>query len=551
MDPIIFDTTLREGFQTPGGIGGSLEERVYAAAIIQRFAHWVELGIPANPVDYPIISAIRDTFKEKGYPAGIAVLARCNPADIEKSAEVMGTYEPNMIHLFVGTSEQHRKNRFKQQKSVNEYQQLIKDSVQMAASSPVFSRVMFSPEDAYRTFMQDPELLIEFINAAKEGYDAGNNTVGRQQPIIFNLPDTVGYSTIMEFGGMIQKVQEVLGDSIELSVHGHNDSKMALAQAIDVYQRFGVPWIQTTRGQLGERNGIASTEDVIKVLVERGVLRDSRITEAENLKDLDASTRAVLWALGRDVPEEHLDRVCISTAGIHTDLTTKDTSTYHIHGDRFGSVPIIELGPTSGRAQVIDLLEKHEIEYTEDRLVVFTDQLKKVANERKSPLSTTHVLYEAMREFCGCKPRLSVDRYTVTTTEEGSTRLIMRGQIDGRRFNVVNDSYGPVEASMDLLNKLINRERGTNEIIQLYSYKTRIIPVLGKEFLIWDGQLPKMPQSIGNDAHLAISLTFLNGSGTYHGWARHRNSTNAEVEAVIDGMTKMYTLQQEENQLKF
>src|SRR3989338_6054178 len=72
--PEIFDTTLREGFQTPGGIGASLEERIYAAALIQRYSHWVELGMPANNVDYGIISIIRDRFLQEEYPVGIAVL---------------------------------------------------------------------------------------------------------------------------------------------------------------------------------------------------------------------------------------------------------------------------------------------------------------------------------------------------------------------------------------------------------------------------------------------------------------------------------------------
>src|SRR3989344_7436506 len=169
VEPIIFDTTLREGFQTPGGIGASLDERVYVTALIQRYAHWVELGMPANNVDYGIISAIRDRFLEENYDVGIAVLARCNPKDIGRSEEVMENYPNNLIHLFVGTSNQHRGARFSTPKKVEEYEELIRSSVGDAASRATFSRVMFSPEDSYRTWDQDHKLLIDFIKAAKEG----------------------------------------------------------------------------------------------------------------------------------------------------------------------------------------------------------------------------------------------------------------------------------------------------------------------------------------------------------------------------------------------
>src|SRR3989338_3687870 len=97
VEPIIFDTTLREGFQTPGGIGASLDERVYVTALIQRYAHWVELGMPANNVDYGIISAIRDRFLAEKYPVGIDVLARCADVDIDRAADVMSDYPNSLI----------------------------------------------------------------------------------------------------------------------------------------------------------------------------------------------------------------------------------------------------------------------------------------------------------------------------------------------------------------------------------------------------------------------------------------------------------------------
>src|SRR3989344_8354573 len=299
----LFDTTLREGFQTPGGIGASLEERVYAAALIQNYVNWVELGMPANNVDYGIIQAIRDKFLQEKYPVGIAVLARCNDMDIERSAQVMASYPQSLIHLFVGTSDEHRSHRFGG-KGKEFYIDLIRESVRKAAEKD-FSRVMFSPEDSYRTFKSDPDTLLDFIGAAIEGYYRGNSSVGRQQRMVFNLPDTVGYSTISEFGKMIEQVQKRYGDVIELSVHGHNDNGMSNAQAIHMLEVHGVNWLQTTFAQLGERNGIASTDLVVKILADRGILADPRITNAENLRMLDPTMNAILWTLGKEVPQEH------------------------------------------------------------------------------------------------------------------------------------------------------------------------------------------------------------------------------------------------------
>lgn len=550
-EPIIFDTTLREGFQTPGGIGGSLEERVYAAALIQNYAHWVEIGMPANNVDYDIISAIRDRFLAEKYPVGLAVLARCADLDVERSAEVMASYPNNLIHLFVGTSDEHRAVRFGGQDK-DYYAQKISKYVEMAAANPVFLRVMFSPEDSYRTWAQDHETLIRFIEAAKKAYDRGNTKVGRKEPVIFNLPDTVGASTVEEFCGVIEHVQQVFGNDVEWSVHCHNDNRMSQAQALTVYERFGVPWIQTTFAQLGERNGIAATDLTVKILSERGYLNEPRITSLDNLRLLDPTMNAIMWTLGRMVPKEHLDRTNISTAGIHTDLVVKDTSTYHIRGDRYGSQIYIELGPTSGSKQVIDVLEKNRFPYTnvpKEDIEKFTERLKHESNAGKFPISETHILYEALKEFLRFEDDgLKVTKYRSITKYDGVELVGISGSIDGTPFRKVHKSRGPVEAVMELLNGVINEHRGTDSEIALVDYLPYIVPIIGKEYLNWEvGQRPQIPREVGKHAHQGVYLMFRNGSGVYQGWARHENSSKAPIDAVIDGMTKMYALQKWQN----
>ena len=546
VHPIMYDATLREGFQTPGGIGGSLEERMYAAALIQNYADWVELGMPANNVDFKIIKAIKDRFKKEDYQAGIAVLARCHPLDIERAAEVMEDYHTSLIHLFIGTSPEHRSVRFGGKLSDEEYEAMIENSAANASSRKVFSRVMFSPEDAYRTFKEDRIGFTKFLLAAIKGYENGNANVGRKAPLVINLPDTVGYSTIEEFNQMIEYVQRVFGGKIEISVHHHDDSKMATAATINSFEKYRVPWLQTTFGQLGERNGIAPTDLVLKILNERGYIQNERIINPENLQELDKVTRAVLWVLGRQVPEEHLKRPNTTTAGIHSDLVIKAAQTYHIFGDGYGSKVYVELGPTSGSRQVMDVLDSFGVKYDKSSIGLFTDKLKETANNRKSPLSITHILYEAHLYFNGNNDDgLIVRDYREQTTDDGKTILTIKGTIDKKPFNKIQIANGPVEAAMEALNDVINEHKIINEEISLEDYGLRVIPVLSDEYLRWEiKSKPKIPEQVGKNAHLAIALVFKNGSGqTYEGWARHENSTKAEIDAVIDGITKMYALQ--------
>ncbi len=548
-EPIIFDTTLREGFQTPGGIGASLEERVAIAGHIQNYAHWMELGMPANNVDYDIISAIRDRFLEEKYDVGVAVLLRCTDLDIDRASEVMANYPKSMAHVFVGTSEQHRDTRFKGKLGVEGYEEMIFEYVKKAAERPEFKRVMFSPEDSFRTYMQDlgkrsrNRVFFRFLDAAKRGYEEGNRRVGRKTPIILNLPDTTGGSTVYEFDKVIRAAQKRYGDSVELSVHGHNDSDTSSAQAWDVYQRRDVPWIHTTFSHLGERNGIAPTDLTIKVAAERGWLTDRRIVNPENLALLDHTNRTVMALLGREIPDEHLYRTLVSTAGIHTAIASINPQTYHIRGSEYGSDPILELGPTSGSKQVIDVLAANNIRYDADKMEAFTDQLKAQANKRKAPISETRICYEAQKYFNELSEHrgLIVDRYNVRTNETGHTELYMECRVGNTSFTKTKINGGPVEAAIDLLNEVAT-ENGQKPVA-LEGYRSRVIPNLGSEYTRWErGGRPKILHGVGKDADLAVSVIFNDNGKLYHGWNRHKATTVAEVGSVINGFQEMFAL---------
>ena len=483
-----------------------------------HYSHWVELGMPANNVDYHIIEAIRDRYAIENDAPGIAVLLRLHDRDIDRASEVMKTYPQSMAHLFLGVSEEHRRNRFAGKMSKEDYIRKIYTFAKKTAERPEFSRIMFSPEDSFRAYQQDPEFFLEVLQAADEGYADGNKSVGRSQPPIFNLPDTTGGSTIMQFDLVITGTMDRFPDA-DISIHGHNDSQTANGQALDVYERRGVRFIQTTFGETGERNGIARTDIAIKVFYENGWLHDPRIVNEENLRLLDPTTNTICALLGREPPED-LYRCNVSTAGIHTDLARKDSRTYHIFGARYGSKPILELGPTSGSKQVMDVLDANGILYRNETMEAFTDMLKDQANKRKSPLSEAHICYEAQIFFNGLDTAemLRDITYSVHINDKGHTVLSMDGKIGNHNFSKIKENGGTVEAAIDLLNEVM-QEAGQKPV-DLVGYLDRQIPVLGSEYHSWEpNSRPKLLHGMGKDAKQAVFVTLNDGTKTtMAGW---------------------------------
>ena len=533
--PIIYDTTLREGFQTPGGIGGSIDERVYAANLISKYANWVEIGMPANDVDFEIISKIKQSFNENQRNAGIAVLCRNSTYDINRAVDVILDYHSSLAHLFIGTSEEHRNNRFKGTWDEQKYSDNIGKMVEYAAEQN-FTRIMFSPEDSYRTFAESRASFFMFVDSAIRGYNKGSQKSGRNEKLILNFPDTVGYSTISEFKSMISEIKSRYGDSIEISVHGHNDSGTSIQQAVEAYIDNDANWLQTTFGGLGERNGIASTEGVIAILDERELIEG-------NFSDLVPSTVAIVGALGKTVPSEAIvagRRVNVSTAGIHTDLVMKDIMTYHINGNKYGAEPILEFGPTSGANQIIPVLEKIRIKKEKSEIVEFTNRIKFECNRNKRNFTETDIMYEAILFFGKMKCPLIIDDYTVITRKKKQPFTEIEGRYGGNEFREVHTENGIVETILGLAEKITGK--GTMKMVY---FKPEVIPVIPNEYLTWEnGEFPAVPVGLDVHSDLRVRTGVKNGDGiVYYGFASSEDSFTTIIDSVIDAVVKMTTIQ--------
>lgn len=533
--PIIYDTTLREGFQTPGGIGGSVDERIYSANLISKYADWVELGMPANDVDFNIIDRIRESFSENERDAGIAVLCRNKKYDIDRAVEVISDYDKTLAHLFIGTSEEHRKSRFKGSWNEQKYADNIEEMVEYA-SEQKFTRVMFSPEDSYRTFAESRESFFMFVDSAIRGYEKGSEKSGRTEKFVLNFPDTVGYSTISEFKEMLSEIKKRYGNSIEISVHGHNDSGTSVQQAVEAYTDHDANWIQTTFAGLGERNGIASTEGIIAVLNERGLIDG-------DFSELVPATAAIVGALGKTVPAESIvsgSRVNVSTAGIHTDLVMKNIMTYHINGDKYGAEPIVEFGPTSGANQIIPVLEKIGISKDKREIADFTNRIKSECNSSKRTFTETDIMYEAIRFFGKMENPLIIDDYTAITRKKKQPFAEIEGSYEGREFREVCADNGIVETVLGLAGKITGKKE-----MRMVHFKPEVIPVIPDKYLSWKkGDFPSFPKGLDVHSQLRVRTGITNGDGeVYYGFASSEDSFTTIVDSVIDAIVKMSSIQ--------
>lgn len=246
----IFDTTLRDGEQSPG-CSMNLEEKIVIARQLEDLGvDVIEAGFPiASDGDFDAVSAIASECRG----TTIAALARTADKDVELAAKALDSAEHPRIHTFVATSDIHME--FKLKKSRGEVLEMTARAVSRAAG--LADEVEFSAEDATRS---DPDFLCEVFRVA---VDSGAT--------IINVPDTVGYTLPTEFSALISKINdEVVGDSaVTISVHCHNDLGLAVANSLAAVEA-GARQVECTVNGIGERAGNASLEEIVMACRVRG-----------------------------------------------------------------------------------------------------------------------------------------------------------------------------------------------------------------------------------------------------------------------------------------
>jgi len=343
----IFDTTLRDGEQSPGCTMNTEEKLAVANQLAKLGVDVIEAGFPvASDGDFEAVSKIAKTVGNLDDPPIICGLARALKKDIDACYEAVKHAKFHRCHVFIATSEIHMEHKLKKTK-----QQVLEMTTEMVShAATMFTDIEFSAEDAMRS---DPEFLYLVYSRA---IAAGAKTI--------NVPDTVGYTTPIEYKNMMKGLREnVKGiDDVVISVHGHNDLGLAVANFISAVEG-GARQLECTINGIGERAGNAALEELVMVLHVRKAYYNKffgRVDECEepmtniNIREIAKSSRLVSSITGMAVQANKAivgANAFAHESGIHQDGVLKNRRTYEImDAESIGlSTNNIVLGKHSGR----------------------------------------------------------------------------------------------------------------------------------------------------------------------------------------------------------
>jgi len=360
----IFDTTLRDGEQSPGCSMTVAEKLRMAAKLVELGVDILEAGFPiASDGDAEAVEAISREFPW----AHVAALARANRADIERAAEALRHARRPRIHTFIATSDIHLKHKLKKSR-----QQVLDEAVSAVTLARQYcDDVEFSAEDATRTDWD----YLEQISRAVVG--AGARTV--------NLPDTVGYSVPDEYGAMIGRMVQALGDTAIVSVHCHDDLGLAAANSLAALQA-GARQIECTINGIGERAGNAALEEVVMAINTR---RDRLPFETRIVTEQLFPASQMLTSIITFGPQPNKaivgENAFAHEAGIHQDGYLKERTTYEIVEPKSVGVPEarLVLGKHSGRHALAKRCEDLGIPLTREQLDTMYQRFTTLADRKK------------------------------------------------------------------------------------------------------------------------------------------------------------------------
>ena len=365
----LFDTTLRDGEQSPGCSMTVPEKLLLARKLVELGVDILEAGFPiASDGDYEAVDAVSREFPW----AQVAALARANTPDIERAASALKHAKRPRIHTFIATSDIHLKYKLKKSR-----QQVLEEAVAAVELARQYvDDVEFSAEDGART---DPDYL-ELISRAVVA--AGARTV--------NIPDTVGYSVPYEYAGLIGRIVQALGDCAIVSVHCHDDLGLATANSIAAVEA-GARQIECTINGIGERAGNCALEEVVMLFKTRQdrLPYDTGI-RTEHLYSASQLLSSMI-TFGPQPNKAIVGRNAFAhEAGIHQDGYLKEKTTYEIMDPHSVGVPEskLVLGKHSGRhalkKRTEDLgydLSKEELQSLYERFTHMADNKKGLLDE--------------------------------------------------------------------------------------------------------------------------------------------------------------------------
>ena len=360
----IFDTTLRDGEQSPGCSMTVAEKLRMAAKLVELGVDILEAGFPiASQGDSDAVDAVAREFPW----VSVAALARSNRGDILAAATSLKNAKRPRIHTFIATSDIHLKHKLKKSR-----QQVLDEAVAAVRLAREYcDDVEFSAEDATRT---DPDYLEQVARAVVA---AGARTV--------NLPDTVGFSIPEEYRDLIARIVKALGDSAVVSVHCHDDLGLAVANSLAAIQG-GARQIECTINGIGERAGNAALEEVVMALNTR---REKLPFETRIVTEHLYPCSQLLTSIITFGPQPNKaivgENAFAHEAGIHQDGFLKERTTYEIMDPKSVGVPEskLVLGKHSGRHALAKRCEDLGISLSREQLDTVYHRFTELADRKK------------------------------------------------------------------------------------------------------------------------------------------------------------------------
>ncbi len=375
----VFDTTLRDGEQSPGCSMNVAEKLRMAHQLDRLGVDVIEAGFPiASEGDFAAVRAIAAAVQR---PI-IAGLARACAKDIERAWEALQGAARPRIHVFLATSDIHLKYKLRISR-----QQCLEQAVEaVSLAKSLCDDVEFSPEDATRT---DPAFLCQVVEAVVA---AGATTV--------NIPDTVGFTTPVEFGELIRTIRETVRgiENVTISAHCHDDLGLAVANSFAAIAA-GARQVECTINGIGERAGNASLEEIVmamrvrpdRLAYETAVVSEQLYPASQMLSEVTGvAVQPNKAIIGRNAFAHE--------AGIHQDGMLKNPLTYEIMTPQSVGVPDskLVLGKHSGRhalglrcEQLGHQFDRHQLDEVYRHFVVLADQIKQVEDHHLVELIAT------------------------------------------------------------------------------------------------------------------------------------------------------------------
>ncbi len=488
---IIFDTTLRDGEQSPGA-SMNLEEKLRIALLLEEMGvDVIEAGFPiASNGDFQAVNEVAKLVKE----STVCGLARSARGDIERAAEALKPAERRRIHTFISTSPLHMK--YKLQMEPDEVYQAVIDSVSSARKYT--DDVEWSPEDASRT---EHDFLCRTVEAAIR---AGATTI--------NIPDTVGYAVPAEYGALIAMLVERVpnSDKAIFSTHCHNDLGLAVANSLAGVAN-GARQIECTINGLGERAGNAALEEVVMALRTRQDLLP--YTTGIDAKFITRASKMVSTITGFVVqPNKAIvgANAFAHESGIHQDGMLKHAQTYEIMTPE--SVGLNEsklvMGKHSGRHAFRVKLKEMGYDLGDNAMNEAFRRFKDLADKKKDVYDEDIVALVDDEVLRGNDP-IKFGSLLVVCGSRGPQTAELELDIEGEMRAVKASGDGPVDATFNAIRELVPH-RARLQLYQVHAVTEGTDAQAGVTVRLEEDGKTVMGQGADTDTLVASARAYVN-----------------------------------------